>query len=51
LELKRALDFIPPKEKNWKIPVLLGSALNNEGLGESLKRLMNLLILKRNPQI
>jgi LAO/AO transport system kinase len=24
LELKRALDFIPPKEKDWKVPVLLG---------------------------
>ncbi|WP_394363560.1 hypothetical protein [Chryseobacterium contaminans] len=32
LELKRALDFIQPKEKGWKIPVLMGSALHNEGL-------------------
>jgi LAO/AO transport system kinase len=27
LELMRALHFIHPKEENWKIPVLLGSAL------------------------
>ncbi|ASK32770.1 methylmalonyl Co-A mutase-associated GTPase MeaB [Chryseobacterium sp. T16E-39] len=34
LELKRALDFIPPKEEGWKVPILLGSALRNEGLGD-----------------
>ncbi|TXF75861.1 methylmalonyl Co-A mutase-associated GTPase MeaB [Chryseobacterium sp.] len=34
LELIRALQFLTPKEKGWKIPVLMGSALNNEGLHE-----------------
>lgn len=32
VELMRALHFLPAKEKNWTVPVLLGSALNNEGL-------------------
>lgn len=32
LELLRALYFMPPKEEGWKIPVLMGSALNSEGL-------------------
>lgn len=47
LELKRALDFIPPKEKNWKIPVLLGSALNNEGLGEVFEKINEFIDLKK----
>ncbi|MBU4538988.1 MAG: methylmalonyl Co-A mutase-associated GTPase MeaB [Weeksellaceae bacterium] len=33
-ELMRALHFLHPKEKNWKVPVLLGSALQNKGLEE-----------------
>ena len=32
VELKRALHFLPEKEKGWKVPVLLGSALENVGL-------------------
>jgi LAO/AO transport system kinase len=32
LELQRALQFLPEKEKSWKVPVLLGSALNKFGL-------------------
>lgn len=47
LELKRALDFIPPKEKNWKVPVLLGSALNNEGLGEVFEKINEFINLKK----
>jgi len=47
LELKRALDFIPPKEKNWKIPVLLGSALNNEGLDEVYSKIDEFISLKK----
>ncbi len=31
-ELLRALYFLPSKEENWKVPVLLGSALQGEGL-------------------
>lgn len=34
VELKRALHFLPEKEKGWKVPVLLGSALENVGLEE-----------------
>lgn len=48
LELKRALDFIPPKEKGWKIPVLLGSALFNEGLEEIYTKIDEFISLKIN---
>ncbi len=47
LELKRALDFIPPKEKNWKVPVLLGSALNNVGLAEVFEKINEFINLKK----
>ncbi|WP_238554977.1 methylmalonyl Co-A mutase-associated GTPase MeaB [Chryseobacterium sp. P1-3] len=47
LELKRALDFIPPKEKDWKIPVLLGSALHNEGLNEVYNKIAEFINLKK----
>ncbi|WP_179470632.1 methylmalonyl Co-A mutase-associated GTPase MeaB [Chryseobacterium sp. H1D6B] len=47
LELKRALDFIPPKEKDWKVPVLLGSALYNEGLNEVYSRIDEFITLKK----
>ncbi|MGU3376740.1 methylmalonyl Co-A mutase-associated GTPase MeaB [Chryseobacterium sp. M5A1_1a] len=47
LELKRALDFIPPKEKGWKIPVLLGSALHNEGLQEIYDKIFEFIDLKK----
>jgi LAO/AO transport system kinase len=47
LELKRALDFIPPKEKDWKVPVLLGSALYNEGLGEVFEKINEFISLKK----
>lgn len=47
LELKRALDFIPPKEKGWKIPVLLGSALYNEGLDEVYTRIFEFTDMKK----
>ncbi|KQR95393.1 protein kinase [Chryseobacterium sp. Leaf180] len=47
LELKRALDFLPEKEKNWKVPVLLGSALNNEGLQEVFEKINEFINLKK----
>lgn len=47
LELKRALDFIPPKEKGWKIPVLLGSALHNQGLQEVYDTIFEFIDLKK----
>lgn len=46
LELKRALDFMPPKEKGWKVPVLLGSALQNHGLGEVFEQINAFTSLK-----
>ena len=33
-ELIHALQFQHRKKKDWKVPVLLGSALHNEGLDE-----------------
>ncbi|MCY0969760.1 methylmalonyl Co-A mutase-associated GTPase MeaB [Chryseobacterium wangxinyae] len=47
LDLKRALDFIPAKEKDWKVPVLLGSALNNEGLDEIYNKIDEFIALKK----
>ncbi|MBW8522306.1 methylmalonyl Co-A mutase-associated GTPase MeaB [Chryseobacterium chendengshani] len=47
LELKRALDFLPSKEKDWKVPVLLGSALNNEGLEEVFRKINDFIDLKK----
>ncbi len=41
VELKRALHFLPEKEKNWKVPVLLGSALENTGLDEVYEEISN----------
>lgn len=48
LELKRALDFLPAKEKDWKVPVLLGSALNNEGLNDVYQKIDDFILLKKN---
>lgn len=48
LELKRALDFLPAKEKGWKVPVLLGSALYNEGLNDVYQKIDDLISLKKN---
>lgn len=48
LELKRALDFLPSKEKNWKVPVLLGSALYNEGLQDVYQKIDDFITLKKN---
>ena len=45
-ELMRALHFMSPKEKSWKVPVLLGSALNNEGLNEVHRKLEDFITLK-----
>lgn len=46
LELKRALDFMPPKEKNWKVPVVLGSALQNSGLDDVFSKIYDFVNLK-----
>lgn len=47
LELKRALNFMPEKEKNWKIPVLLGSALDHKGLNEVFDNINDFINLKK----
>jgi len=47
LELKRALDFLPSKEQNWKVPVLLGSALYNEGLQGIYDKIDEFISLKK----
>ena len=47
LELMRALHFLPSKEKDWKIPVLLGSALNNSGLSEVYDKIDEFISLKK----
>lgn len=46
IELLRALHFMPSKEKDWKVPVLLGSALNNEGLDAVYEKVQEFIDLK-----
>ena len=46
VELMRALHFLPSKEKNWTVPVLLGSALNNIGLDEVYEKIQEFIDLK-----
>lgn len=46
VELMRALHFMPSKEKDWKIPVLLGSALENKGLDKAYLEIENFIKLK-----
>lgn len=45
-ELTRALQFITPKEKNWKIPVILGSALEKTGLDNVFDKISDYISLK-----
>lgn len=47
LELMRALQFLPSKEKNWKVPVLLGSALKNTGLEDVFDKVNDFIQLKK----
>ncbi|SKC00174.1 LAO/AO transport system kinase [Soonwooa buanensis] len=47
LELTRALQFMPPKEKDWKVPVLLGSALNHQGLENVYEKIDDFISLKK----
>ncbi len=46
-ELLRALHFMPEKDKGWKIPVILGSALKNEGLEEVYAQIEKFITLKK----
>ena len=45
-ELTRALQFITPKEKNWKTPVILGSALEKTGLDDIFDKISDYISLK-----
>ena len=45
-ELTRALQFITPKEKDWKIPVLIGSALEKTGLDDIYNKIEDYISLK-----
>lgn len=47
LELKRALDFLPSKEKDWKVPILLGSALYDQGLEDVYQKINDFINLKK----
>lgn len=46
-ELTRALYFINPKEKSWKIPVLLGSGLEKTGLENVYDKIDDYINLKK----
>ena len=46
LELLHALHFMPEKEKGWKVPVLLGSALHHTGLQEMYEKIDEFIGLK-----
>lgn len=48
VELKRALHFLPEKEEGWKVPIMLGSALNNLGLDEVYLEVENYINLTKN---
>lgn len=45
-ELSRALQFITAKEKDWKVPIILGSALENEGLSDTFEKIEKFISLK-----
>ncbi|QIG90008.1 methylmalonyl Co-A mutase-associated GTPase MeaB [Chryseobacterium sp. POL2] len=47
LELMRALQFLPSKEKDWKVPVMLGSALYHEGLEKVYEKIDEFINLKK----
>ena len=47
IELSRALQFMKPKEKGWKVPIILGSALENDGLPETFEKIESFISLKR----
>lgn len=47
VELLRALQFLPAKQKNWKVPVLLGSALENKGIPEVSEKISEFISLKK----
>lgn len=46
-ELLRALYFMPEKEKNWTVPVLLGSALHHQGIDELNDKIKDFVELKK----
>ncbi|QCX53210.1 methylmalonyl Co-A mutase-associated GTPase MeaB [Elizabethkingia sp. JS20170427COW] len=51
LELMRALYFITHKIEDWKVPVVLGSALENKGLQEIYQKITEFVALKKKKNI
>lgn len=47
-ELLRALHFLAPKEKGWTVPVMTGSALENDGLDEVYTKISEFISQKKN---
>ena len=47
IELTRALQFMNPKETNWKVPVVLGSALEKTGLSDVYENINQYIELKK----
>lgn len=45
-ELLRALHFLSPKEANWNVPVILGSALKKTGLEKVMEAIESFISLK-----
>lgn len=46
-ELSRALQLITAKEKGWRVPIILGSALENEGLKDTFEKIESFISLKK----
>lgn len=46
-ELMRALKFLPAKERDWKVPVLLGSALNSTGIDDVYLKVTEFISAKK----
>ncbi len=47
VELKRALQFLPSKEMDWAVPIILGSALENTGLEEVYQNIDEFISFKK----
>lgn len=46
-ELLRALQFMPHDSKEWKVPVLLGSALENRGIDTVYEKILSFIKLRK----
>ncbi len=48
VELKRALHLLPHQEADWKVPILLGAALEKEGLDDVYEAIHEFIDRKKN---